>query len=93
MSVLPPKADLPMSAGLWVHALINKAPETPGEPDQILRKWPRKIQLGCSLRASARMMENKLMRAGRYGSVLWHDRSRGRLDRSEPYPGGWLTAE
>jgi hypothetical protein len=28
----------------------------------------------ASLRASARMTENKLMRAGRYGPVLWHDR-------------------
>jgi hypothetical protein len=27
----------------------------------------------ASLRASARMTENKLMRAGRYGPVLWHD--------------------
>ncbi len=26
----------------------------------------------ASLRASARMTENKLMRAGRYGPLLWH---------------------
>jgi hypothetical protein len=27
----------------------------------------------ASLRASSRMAENKLIRAGRYGPVLWHE--------------------